>query len=87
MDMDVCLKTWRASFDVASRACTGPWWADTLMLSVVGSPMHAITSVFFFTFLIMSLQEAGPRGRGRSTGRGAGDARTFHPIVNRRFLC
>jgi len=35
------------------------------MLSMVGSPLHAVTSALFFTFLVMSLME-GPRAQAMS---------------------
>ena len=33
----------------------GTNWKDTLTLSVLGSPLHAVSSVLFFVFLILSL--------------------------------
>jgi len=38
----------------------GKTWKDTVMLSIIGSPLHGVTSIFFFTFLVVSLME-GPR--------------------------
>jgi hypothetical protein len=38
----------------------GSSWKDTVTLSVIGSPLHGLSSVLFFTFLIASLAD-GPR--------------------------
>lgn len=40
----------------------GSTWKDTVTLSIVGSPLHGVSSILFFTFLISSLLD-GPRAQ------------------------